>query len=164
MKKAIFPGSFDPITNGHLDIIKKASKIFDEIIVVVLLNKNKKAFLHTDTRIQLIKESIKDIKNIKVDTFDGLTVQYAKENNINTLIRSVRNSIDYEYEVQIAQVNREISQAIETIFIAPDLKFNHISSSIVRELYEFNGNYSKMVPQNVFNYLNEIKGERKKCQ
>ena len=153
MVKAVFAGSFDPITNGHIDILKQASEIFDEVIIAVAYNPDKKGFLPVDKRLAIIKECVKNFHNVKVDSYDGLTVNYAKENNAKVLVRGVRNSNDYEYELQLAQTNRMLNPEIKTVFLTPKAENSYISSSVVREILSHNGDISSLVPEAVLKLL-----------
>lgn len=152
MSKAVYPGSFDPFSNGHLDIVKRASKIFDEIHVLVSNNIFKKTIFTAEERIELIKKCTKDIPNIVVTSFDGLVVQYCKENEISIIIRGLRNYSDYEAEFSLYQYNKDIYPNIETILLLPSTKTQFVSSSAIKELLNFNCDISKYVP-------NEIKQE-----
>ena len=153
MSIAIFPGSFDPITNGHLDIIKTSSKIFDKVIVAVSYNINKKSFLPLETRKELIIKSVSDIKNVNVETYTDLTVDFAKKCSAEVIIRGLRNSADFEYEQQMAGVNFMLSPKLQTIFLLTKPEFSSISSSVVREIVQNNGNISNFVPFAVKEYL-----------
>jgi len=149
MTTAIFPGSFDPFTKGHLDILEQASKMFDKVIVAVAFNPEKKGFLSIEKRLHIINECVKNIQNVEVDSFDGLTVNYAEKKGANTLIRGIRNSKDFEYELELAQINKELNSDISTIFLTPKTENIFISSSAVRELLNNNGDISAFVPQNI---------------
>lgn len=153
MTTAVYPGSFDPITNGHLDVLNRASKLFDHIIIAVLKNPSKKSFLSVNERIMLIKESINDLSNIEVDSFEGLTVDYARQKNASVLIRGIRAISDFEHEMQMAQMNKNLCPNLETIFMIPNIEYNFLSSSIVKEVALFKGNVSNLVPPPVNNYL-----------
>lgn len=153
MTIAIYPGSFDPITNGHLDILKSGSEIFDKVIIAVSYNVNKKGFLSIDERIDLIKKSVKDMPNIEVDSFEGLTVEYAKRKNAKVLLRGLRTSFDFEYELQLSQTNNALYGDLKTIFLITKPEYNFISSSMVREILINNGDISKFVPKAVNDYL-----------
>lgn len=153
MRTAIYPGSFDPITKGHLDVLKRAGDIFDKVIIVVSVNLNKKSFLPLEDRINLIKESCKDLKNVEVDSFDGLTIEYAKQKNANVLIRGLRAVSDFEYEMQLSQANSALCSDIHTVFLITKPKYNFISSGTVREIALMNGDVSKFVPEPVAKYL-----------
>ena len=148
MNRAVFPGSFDPITLGHLDIINRATNIFDEIIVAVGINKEKKHLFSNDVRIKFIKETFINEPKIKVKKYKGLTINFCKKNNINTILRGVRNPSDFEFEKAIAHTNYKLS-GVETVFLITNPEFSYISSSIVREIIENNGNYKKLVPKTV---------------
>lgn len=152
-KTAIYPGSFDPITKGHLDILKTGAEIFDKIIIAVAKNSEKKGFLTIDERVKLIKESVKDIENVEVDSFDGLTIEYAKKMGAKVLIRGLRAVSDFEYELQLSQANSALSSEIKTVFLTTKPKYNFISSSTIKEIYLNNGDISKFVPDAVFEYL-----------
>lgn len=154
MKIAIYPGSFDPITNGHLDVLKTAAAIFDKVIIAVAYNAEKKGgFLTVDDRVNLIKEAVKDFTNVEVDSFHGLTVDYAKEKNAKVLIRGLRAVSDFEFEMQLSQTNSALDKEVKTIFLTTRPKYNFISSSSVREIIEFKGDISKFVPENVNKFL-----------
>ena len=148
MNRAIFPGSFDPITLGHVDIINRATNIFDEIIVAVGINKEKKHLFSNDVRIKFIKETFIKEPKIKVKKYNGLTINFCKKNNIDTILRGVRNPSDFEFEKAIAHTNYKLS-GVETVFLITNPEFSYISSSIVREIIENNGNYKKLVPKTV---------------
>ena len=158
MKIAIYPRSFDPITNGHLDILKNASEIFDEVIIAVAHNGQKQSFLTTQERVDLIKDCVKGIPNVKVDSFSGLTVDYAKKNNANVLIRGLRAVSDFEYEMQLSQTNSSLCDDIKTVFLTTKPEYNFISSTNIREILNNNGDISKFVPENVNRFLAGKKG------
>jgi len=148
MNRAVFPGSFDPITLGHIDIIKRATKIFDEIIVAIGINNEKKYLFSNDVRIKFIEDTFIKEPKIKVKKYKGLTINFCKKNNINTILRGVRNPSDFEFEKAIAHTNYKLS-GVETVFLITNPEFSYISSSIVREIIENNGNYKKLVPKTV---------------
>lgn len=164
MRIGIYPGSFDPITKGHMDIIKRARKIVDVLIIVVLDNKNKKGMFMLDERAELIKQAIEDEieekgerERILVDTFDGLLVDYAKKRRANVVIKGIRNTIDYEYEAHMARVNKQLNEDLETVCLVTDNKYIDISSSTVREIASFGGDISEYVPECVAEYMEDIK-------
>lgn len=150
---AIYPGSFDPLTLGHLDLIQRASHIFDQVIVAVGVNSRKKTVFNAEERISMVKASVKGIKNIKVDAFDGLLVNYARTKKIHVLLRGLRAFSDFEYEFQMALANRKMAPEIEMIFLMPKETFSYISSSTVREIAERGGDVSPFVPPAVKKYL-----------
>ena len=153
MTIAIYPGSFDPITNGHIDILKSGAEIFDKVIIAVSYNVNKQGFLPIEERVQLIKESVKDIPNVEVDFFEGLTVEYAKKCGAEVLLRGLRTSFDFEYEMQLSQTNNALYGNIKTVFLITKPEFNFISSSSVREILLNHGDISKFVPNAVCEYF-----------
>ena len=160
MKIAIYPGSFDPITKGHLDILKNASGIFDKVIIAVARNGEKKGFLSTEERVELIKKSIEGLDNVEVDAFEGLTIEYAKKRGAEILIRGLRAVSDFEYEMQLSQTNSALCDEIKTVFLTTKPKYNFISSSTIREILQNNGDISKFVPQAVNEYLTQKKARR----
>ncbi|MGN0030920.1 MAG: pantetheine-phosphate adenylyltransferase [Candidatus Gastranaerophilaceae bacterium] len=153
MKIAIYPGSFDPITKGHLDILKNAAEIFDKVIIAVAHNGEKKGFLSVEKRVELIKQSIENLDNVEVDCFDGLTIEYAKKRGAKVLIRGLRAVSDFEYEMQLSQTNSALCEDIKTVFLTTKPKYNFISSSNIKEILNNGGDISKFVPLPVFNYL-----------
>ena len=147
MKKCVYPGSFDPISNGHLDIIKRAAKLFDEVHVVVSYNMFKKSAFTKDERIELIKLATSNLTNVIVTAYDGLVVNYCKDNQINIIIRGMRNYSDYENEFQLFQYNKDINPSVETVILLPSSKNQFISSSAIKELVSFGLDISKYVPK-----------------
>ncbi len=156
-RTAIYPGSFDPITKGHLDVLERASKMFDRVIIAVLKNSSKKSFLPVSDRVQLIKDSIEGLDNVEVDSFEGLTIEYAQSKGAHFLIRGLRAVSDFEYELQLCQTNSAIAPDIDTVFLTTKPKYNFISSSIVKELSDFGTDVSKFVPKSVVEYLQKQK-------
>ena len=148
-KRAVYPGTFDPVTLGHIDIIERASKLVDELIVGVLVNKNKVPLFTSEERVEMIKDSISHIPNVKVMAFDGLLVDFAKQNRASFVIRGLRAVTDFEYEFQMSQANRIIDPEVDTIFLTTSTKYSYISSSTVRELASFGGDISKFVTKKV---------------
>jgi pantetheine-phosphate adenylyltransferase len=143
---AVCPGSFDPITYGHLDIIRRGAKVFDMVYVVVLNNSAKNPLFTVEERKNLIQEVTKDLPNVKVDEFSGLLIEYAKSVNANAIIRGLRAVSDFEYEMQITSMNRVLNEDIETFFIMTNNQYSFLSSSIVKEVAKYNGNISELVP------------------
>ena len=155
MKKAIFPGTFDPFTLGHLDILNRSKLIFDEVIIGIGKNSDKKTMFSIEKRIELIESLINDDDNIKVMGYEGLTIDFCRRVNANFIVRGVRNNGDFEFEKAIARTNRLLSK-IETVFLLTSAKTSFISSSIVRELILNNGDYQKLIPKNISNILSSI--------
>ncbi len=153
MNIAIYPGSFDPITNGHLDILKNGAEIFDKVIVAVSYNVNKQGFLPVETRMELIRQSVSELKNVEVDSYEGFTVDYAKHKGAGVILRGLRNQNDFEYELQISQTNNALCSDIKTVFLITKPEYGYISSSMVREIHALNGDISKFVPEAVNNFL-----------
>ena len=153
MRVAVYPGSFDPVTVGHLDIIKRASKLVDELIVVVLINENKTPFFSLEERVLMLEDELKELDNVKVTCYKGLLVDFAKKENINAIIRGLRGNVDFQYEIIMAQTNKALSVSIETIFLITDSKYSYISSSTVKEVAAFGGDISKFVPKSVENKI-----------
>ena len=151
MKIAVFPGSFDPITLGHLDIIERAVPLFDKLIIAIGQNSQKKYMFSLEKKMEFIKKSVAHFPNVEVDSFEGLTVDYCRSKNVNFIIRGLRNPADFEFEKAIAQTNRLLTHEnkIETIFLLTSAGKSYISSSIVREIISFNGDYTLMVPDAV---------------
>ena len=158
MTIAIYPGSFDPITNGHMDILKSGSEIFDKVIIAVSYNMNKKGFLPVEDRVALIQKSITNLKNVEVDAFEGLTVDYARKKGADVLLRGLRTSFDFEYELQLSQADNAMSKDLKTVFLITKPEYNFISSSMVREILANKGDISNFVPTAVNEYLRAIHG------
>lgn len=152
---AVCPGSFDPITLGHLDIIKRGAKVFDEVYVVVLNNSSKNPLFNVQERIDLILEVTKELPNVKVDSFSGLLVDYAMSVNANAILRGLRAVSDFEYEMQITSMNRVLNEEIETFFVMTNNQYSFLSSSIVKEVAKYNGNIADLVPHPVQKALKE---------
>lgn len=147
MIKAVYSGSFDPITMGHMDIIKRAASIFDEVTVAILVNPDKSPLFSVENRVNMIKEAVKDLPNVKVDSFSGFLYEYAKKHNIHICVRGLRTPSDFEYELPQAQFTRSLSNGeLETIFLPTSLEYAHLSSSAVREIAKFHGNLVGYVP------------------
>lgn len=154
-QKVIYPGTFDPVTNGHIDIIKRAAKLFPNIVIGVASNRAKQPFLPLQTRIQLIEESLGELPSVTVVGFDCLLIDFAKQQNASLILRGLRAVSDFEYEFQLAGMNRKLSKSIETVFLTPSEDLMFISSTLVREIASLGGDVSKFVPENVVQALRE---------
>lgn len=149
MKRAIYPGSFDPVTKGHLDIIARSSRLVDELIVGVLNNRAKNSLFFTDERVSMLEELTSEFKNVTVGSFDGLLVDYAKRMDAAIVIRGLRAVTDFEYELQIAQTNHEVYPDIETVFLTARLEYAYLSSTMVKEFASYGGDISRFVSQQI---------------
>jgi len=147
MKIAICPGSFDPATNGHIDIITRAGLLFDKVIVAVLNNPNKKPLFSVEERVELLRKTCGSIKNIEIDSFSGLLTEYAKSKNANAIVKGLRAVSDFEYELQMALMNKKLSPEIETIFVMTSSKYSYLSSSLVKEVASLGGCIRGLVPE-----------------
>lgn len=148
-KRAIYPGTFDPVTYGHIDIIQRSAEIVDELIVGVLNNKGKSPLFTPEERVEMIKDAVKEIPNVKVLAFDGLLIDFAKKQKANFVIRGLRAVTDFEYELQMSQTNRVLNPEIDTLFLTTSLKYAYLSSSTVKEVAAFGGDITKFVPKKV---------------
>jgi len=156
MKKiAVYPGSFDPITNGHVDIIKRGLGVFDELIVLIAHNPNKKTLFSVEERVEMIQEVIRDFKNVRVDSFDGLLVEYVKVAGANVILRGLRALSDFEHEFQLALINRRLNRDVETIFLMTGYKWFYTSSTIINEAASLGGSVKGLVPEIVNQKLQE---------
>jgi pantetheine-phosphate adenylyltransferase len=161
MRIAIYPGSFDPITNGHLDVLKRAAALFDTVYIAVAHNLQKTPMFTTEERLDLIRGCTTDYKNVQMDSFDGLVVDYARKVGAEAIIRGLRAMSDFEYEFQMALMNRHLDDKIDTVFLMPHEDYTYLSSSVVRELVKFGGNVSAFVPANVLEaLLNKIRRQQ----
>ena len=159
---AIYPGSFDPLTNGHVDIIERGSRICESIVVAILVNVETKPLFSEQERIEIIREVFKDRANVKVDTFNGLLVNYAKEKEAHVIVRGLRAVSDFEYEFQMALMNRHLDPGLETVFMMPAEKYTYISSRLIKEVFTLGGEISGLVPPIVEKKLREKQKARKK--
>lgn len=157
-KTALYAGSFDPFTNGHLDIVKRALKIFDELTIVVAISPSKKPFLEKEMRVTLLEKIFKDEPRVKIDSWDGLLVDYAKNNNINSVVRGLRPTGDFEIEFQMASMNRKLVKDIETVFLMTGENLYYISSSLVKEVFSHGGDVEDFVPREIFEQLKKKRG------
>lgn len=147
MKRAIYPGSFDPVTLGHMDIISRAAKVVDELIVAVLINSAKKPLFSVEERVSMLEEITRDIPNVKVKSFDGLLVEYAENEKADFIVRGLRAVTDFEYELQIAQSNHIVNPRVDTLFLTTSLEYAYLSSTIVKEIASYGGDISRFVPE-----------------
>lgn len=155
MSRAIYPGSFDPVTLGHLDIIKRSADMFDELIVGVLNNTAKSPLFSLEERVNMLKNVVSDLPNVKVVGFEGLLVDFARQNDIKVIVRGLRAVTDFEYELQIAQSNRKVAPDIDTVFLVTNIEYSYLSSSIVKEYAGFGVDVSDFVPDGVQSILSE---------
>lgn len=154
IKKVLYAGSFDPITNGHLDLINRAAKLGDHLIVGVIQNQSKKAFFTVEERVDMIQAAISHIPNIEVDYFSGLLADYVKKNSIDVVVRGLRATMDFEYEIQMAQMNARLyNNDVETVFLMTSPDYSFVSSSIVKEVFMLNGDIKGLVPDKVLEYM-----------
>lgn len=153
MRRAVFPGSFDPITKGHLDIIKRSSKVFDEVIVAVLINPDKKGLFHIEERVELIEKITKDMENVRVESFHGLLVDYMNEKDAKIIIKGLRAVADFEYELQMALMNKKLDSTIETMFMMTSAKYSYLSSSSIKQILRFGGCIDDLVPNEIIPYI-----------
>ena len=155
MKTAVYPGSFDPVTNGHLDIIERASRICDKVVVGVLNNTSKTPLFPVEERADMLRRVTEDLPNVEVGTFSGLLVDFARENGANVIIKGLRTVADFEYEFQMALLNKTLNPDIETMFMMTNSKYSYISSSMVKELAGFNGDLTGLVPAQIINKIKQ---------
>ena len=158
-KTAVYPGSFDPVTNGHFDVVKRGLNLFDEIIVAVAINGAKTPLFTIEERLEMLSESFKEMQGVKVDSFDGLLVDYVVERKADAILRGLRAVSDFEHEFQMALMNRKLKKTVQTVFLMTGLRWIFISSSIVKEAAQFGGNVRGMVPDIVFDRLKEKFGK-----
>lgn len=154
---AVYPGSFDPITNGHLNIIERAANQYDELVVAVVVNPNKNSMFSLDDRINMIKDATSEFSNVRTDSFEGLLAEYVNNNKYSAVIRGLRNEIDFAYEEQMANINSKMyNHGADTVFFITAPEFSDISSSAVREIASLGGDISRMVPENVYNVIKHM--------
>ena len=153
MRTAVYPGSFDPLTNGHLDIIRRATHLFDRLLVAVLENEGKSPLFSVAERMELIVKCTRDIPGVEVHSFSGLLVEFMQRLNANVVVRGIRAVSDYEYELQMALMNRELSASVETIFMLPAVEYTYVSSRLVKEVFRLGGDVARLVPPEVLDSL-----------
>ena len=161
---AIYPGSFDPLTSGHVDIIERGAKIFDSIIVAILANAEKVPLFSEDERIAIIRDVFKDYQNVQAETFNGLLVDYAQKKNASVLVRGLRAVSDFEYEFQMALMNRHLAPGLETVFMMPDEKYTFVSSRLIKEVFMLGGEVATLVPPVVEQRLRAKQKSKRKAQ
>lgn len=159
LRRAVCPGSFDPVTNGHLDIITRAAGLFDEVIVAVLVNKNKRSLFSVEERMDMLVETTADLENVRVDSFHGLLVDYCRAHGVRAIVKGLRAVSDFDYELQMAQMNQQLS-GIDTLFMSTSPEFSFVASSLVKEVATYGGNVSHLVPPSVERRLRERLAER----
>ena len=152
---AIYPGSFDPVTNGHLDLIARGAKLFDRLVVAVLRNSAKNPLFSVDERVAMLREGAAGYANVEVATFDGLLVDFAREKKAHAVLRGIRAISDYEYELQMAHMNRRLNPDVETIFLMPDAKYSYVSSRLVKQVFQVGGSVAGLVPEFVIKRLQQ---------
>mgnify|MGYP000352612535 CR=1 FL=1 len=155
-RSVVYPGSFDPVTFGHVDLIKRAAQIYDEVVVAVAINTHKKTLFDSEERVDLLKKSIKGLANVKIEFFSGLVITYARKNNIKVLIRGLRMISDFEYELQMALTNRRLDETIETVFLMPSERYSFLSSTLIKEAAALDADLSSFVPEFVEKRLKEL--------
>lgn len=160
MKIGVYPGSFDPVTFGHLDIIERSAKLFDKLYIGVLNNSSKKSMFTAEERVELLREVTKNIPNVVVDSFDGLLVEYVEVIGADAIIRGLRAVTDFEYEIQIAQMNHALNPRVDTIYLTTSTQYAYLSSSIVKEIAMYHGEVTKFVPEAVAYKLKEKANKR----
>lgn len=164
MKKAVYPGSFDPVTFGHLDIIERSARMSDSLIIGVLINNSKTPLFSVEERVNMLRSVTKDIPNVEIKAFGGLTVDFVRENHADAVIRGLRAVTDFEYELQIAQINRVIAPEVDTIFLTTNLNYSYLSSSIVKEVAAFDGDISSFVPAQIAELVKQKMADRMKSE
>ncbi|HHY77386.1 MAG TPA: pantetheine-phosphate adenylyltransferase [Clostridiales bacterium] len=160
MKIGVYPGSFDPVTNGHLDIIERAAKLFDKLIVAVLINSNKTPLFTVEKRLEFLKESCKGFENVEIESFEGLLIEFMKKKNANVIVKGLRAVSDFEYEFQMALMNSKLNPEIETVFMMTSNKYSYLSSSLIKEVARFGGCVKGLIPEIVEKELYRINKKR----
>ena len=155
MTRVLYPGSFDPVTLGHLDIIRRSAEMFDEVIIGVLNNTSKTPLFSVEERVKILTKATKDIPNVEVKAFEGLSVNFARENHAQVIVRGLRAVTDFEYELQMAQTNRVLAPDVDTVFLTTSLEYAYLSSTIMKEVANFGGDLSKFAPREITDAVEE---------
>jgi len=158
VRRAVCPGSFDPVTNGHVDVINRAAGLYDELVVAVLVNPGKAGLFSVGERMDLLRDAVADLPNVRVDSFEGLLVDYCKAHEVPVIVKGLRAVSDFEYELQMAQMNRELA-GIETLFVPTAPQVGHLSSSLIKQIATFGGDVSKLVPKAVHDRLLQLRSQ-----
>ena len=159
-KRAIYSGTFDPITKGHMDILKRALRVYDEVIIAVANSSTKQPMFNINSRLRFIQKATKGLSGVSIKPFSNLLVEFAKEENVYSIIRGLRTTTDFEYELQMSYANSSLDDKIDSVFLMPTLKNAFVSSSIVRELIRFDGDFKHLVPKKVYKEINKIRKEK----
>lgn len=159
--KALYTGSFDPLTNGHFNIIERAAKLYDELTIGIIVNPSKKSMFSLDERVDMIIDAVKSFENVKVDCFSGLLADYVNENGFNVVVRGLRATMDFEYEIQMAHMNaRLFNDTVETVFLMTDPKYSFISSSMMKEVHSLGGSIDGLVPDEILKRMDRLSGNK----
>lgn len=161
MTKALYTGSFDPLTNGHFNIIERAAKLYDELTIGIIVNPSKRSMFSLEERVDMIRETVRELDNVKVDCFSGLLADYVNENGFNVVVRGLRAAMDFEYEIQMAHMNaRLFNETVETVFLMTDPKYSFISSSMMKEVHSLGGSIEGLVPDEILKRMNRSAGNK----
>lgn len=159
--KALYTGSFDPLTNGHFNIIERAAKLYDELTIGIIVNPSKRSMFSLEERVDMIRETVRELDNVKVDCFSGLLADYVNENGFNVVVRGLRAAMDFEYEIQMAHMNaRLFNEMVETVFLMTDPKYSFISSSMMKEVHSLGGSIEGLVPDEILKRMNRSDGNK----
>ena len=159
--KALYTGSFDPLTNGHFNIIERSAKLYDELTIGIIVNPSKKSMFSLDERVDMIRDAVKSFENVKVDCFSGLLADYVNENGFNVVVRGLRATMDFEYEIQMAHMNaRLFNDTVETVFLMTDPKYSFISSSMMKEVHSLGGSIDGLVPDEILKRMDRLSGNK----